>query len=362
MKFVGTRYSGVMKALFVALGIFLMTGLAQISFSQPVPVDTPRDFAPNRYFSRQFRTRTSGKLMEVRSSFGNSGRIVQLWDYYVQNGFVPGTVQQWLLLPAGRIGGDMTYFIYNVEYDKYLDARTENGSVTVSTGDNSNYQRWFQFSFRYSDPPTVTYMNVETNSVLTRSGETNGSTFVMRTLTFADNQAFVPRTTPGWIDTDFPNGVSFQTFPSETISCAADLAYSINGATFGSFNLNLAGNVSSGVRRWNSWHPASGSFLTGISASQYGVIQERYSGFFLGSLGPQSPGTTIGATYPVYPIGEGRQSWYVIDSKINGEYYIINAEYGYALTANSPLGPGSGMSTELLGSAGARQRWRFDQP
>ena len=300
--------------------------------------------------------------MEVRSSIGDSGRIVQIWDYYVQNGVVPGTVQQWLLLPAGRIGGDMTYFIYNVEYEKYLDARTDNGSVTVRAGDNSNFQRWFQFPFPYTNPISATFMNVETNSVLTRSGESNGSPFVMRTLTFASNQIFVPLPTPGWLDIDFQNGLSFQTFPSETISCAANPAYSINGANYGSFNLNLAGNVSSGVRRWNSWHPASSSFISGVSDSQYGVIQERSSGFFLGSLGPQSPGTTIGATYPVYPIGEGRQSWYVINSKINGEYFIVNAEYGYALTANSPILPGSGMSTQLLGSAGARQRWRFDQP
>ena len=334
----------------------------QIAVAQPIPSSITWSLAPTRYTTKLFFGGLTNKVMEVRSSFGDSGRTVQLYDRYEQNGFVPGSVQEWYLIPAGRIGGEMTYFIYNFEYEKYLDARTDNGSVTVRTGDNSNFQRWFQFVTYPNAAPACTYMNVETSNVLTRSAEFNGSPFVMRTLTFATNQVFRQGAPLRWFQTEFWNGLSFQSFPSATISNVADLAYSINGGIYGSFNLNLAGNVSSGLRRWNSWHPDSIGFVSSNSISEYGMIQERYSGFYLGSLGPQSPGTVIGATYPVVPVGEGRQCWYVFNSKNLGEYFIVNAEYGYALTANSPLSPGSGMSTQLLGSAGARQRWRFDQP
>ena len=344
-----------MKNLNLIVVLLTMIFFGQVkTLAQPIPFDADSRFAPRRFSSVIFQTGISasnfdpmGKVMEVRSDWWDSGQTVQLYDRYLQNGFVPGTVQEWLFLPAGRIGGTMSFFIVNKEYEKYLDGRMIGGAVTVRTGDNSQFQRWFQLILNGK----VTYMNAATNLVLSRTGSGNGSVFTMKTISFAATQQLSHGVPNFLITPNFPIAETQLNQNARAIESVAVPAYQVHSFFDFAYVLGHSYDIEDTYRKFHAQFP--------VSFSPYSFLVNSPMNLPLGSIGAMVPGTVVGATFPVNSITEGRQLWYMVNSKYVGESYLINAEFGLALTANDPLYPGSGMTVELLGTQGARQRWTF---
>lgn len=295
---------------------------------------------PNWHCRRKWNV--SGKVIEVRSELLDNGNKVQIWDRYTQNGLVPGAVQEWFLIPAGRLGTEMSYFIFNKQYEKYLDSRLDGGAVTVRAADNSANQKWLMQTLEGK----VTYMNAETNSVLTRTGTTNGSIMTLKTLSFAATQRFLKRPSSNPFISILHVAPRARGDVGAMFACAdsPSLFLTDDGSAF---TLRDRNATTQSQRTFQAFHPQT--------SCDFGTLSNNGD---LGSLSNPVPGTVIGKTNSVEPPAS-RQLWYIFESKVPFEYYIVNAEFGLALTVDSPVRALQTMRAQLLGTAGARQRWKF---
>ena len=170
--------------------------LPQASEAQ-VPTRSELWFMPGEAADGSFKFHAAadaGTCLETDGNVFSAHDRVQTFFCYASNGFIPGTVQEWLLLPAGRsASGAMQWELANREYSKCLDTVAVSGSDVSAQPCNGGAGQLWEF-LPSSVSPGVTRQfslrSIARGLVLTRGGTTDGSPLRLTALGNSSDQAW----------------------------------------------------------------------------------------------------------------------------------------------------------------------------
>jgi len=348
-----------MKRLFLIFTALL--GLASACFAQILSFNEAIQFFPGgRVGMSTFSLRTNysspwhpyQKVLEIASGVGSTGRRLQVYDPYTQNGAVSGNVQQWLVIPAGRPYGygPMTYNIVNVEHNRYIEGVMEAGSVRCADANGSLLQRWYMVA-NNNVPNGFVLSNASTYQVLTFNSSASGSA-----VTLSNNVNSVGQCLTLVADAKNFTGV-FDNYNFRNIIRSAASSNQVVAIFGGSYNDNAVTGLwqrYAGVHD-QEWYGLS--YESDLSHADSLVFKNVHAST---AVGLENNVLTLG-NYVVArtllnpPIPSTR--WYILPTKYTNQYYIVNAETGLALTAGNYDVSNGSRTVQWYVQGYAGQRW-----
>lgn len=301
------------------------------------------------------------RTLEIASGWLADNERVQVYDAYTQNGSVTGKVQEWIFIPAGRIEGEMSYFIINRWYRRYMESAGLNGQVRARAYNGQLNQRWF---IDAGFTPSQKFLRSASNGLyLTFPNSANGSAVVMQTLNLGPAQQvrLIERSI------SFPIKPYNWNYSQPTLIRLADN----QSLVFGDSGQSMA-NVQNQVivlqnrvagANYQVWEPHSEnqpSYTSWLPADDGFRLFKRWTGFTVApwnNFGAINYGITTRA-YEANP-GES-QRWYCIPSSEDGQFSLVHAASGLTL---QPTYNGQGALLVLvpIGTASS-QRLVFTSP
>lgn len=304
----------------------------------------------------------TSKVIEIEGSLFSSHRRVQVYHSYASNGTVPGTVQEWLIVPAGRFGATMTYNIVNIEFSHYLDAVIENGSVRAIPGNGSLSQRWM-IRANSSSAGSFSLTSLVSGQAFTFPSSADGSAC---TLTNFNNSAaqslriisLISGPNVGQTHTwNVTNPKLIRTVPNQNQVIAVYGAATADDSVMGLWQRY------NGIadQEYIFYYTAPDPNQPTHGKLDYYRIFERNS---YGVLGLAGTSTGVGAfiSRRNYVAASDTQNWYVMKTKVEDEFLIVNAATGLVV---EPQNGQSGNGTRLVQNfitGNSNQRWKFTAP
>jgi hypothetical protein len=156
------------SALFAAiLTLLASTGVAAQTLSGAERWFYPAGGIHGRHWRMLTRLPRNGswRVLEVDGSpFG--GTRLQVYFGYARNGSVPGTIQEWYIVPAGRDGGTPMFRVINREVKKCLDTMADGDSLSVRPCSGTRNQLWTVLRNDAGRGTTFSLSSVATRQVL----------------------------------------------------------------------------------------------------------------------------------------------------------------------------------------------------
>lgn len=288
----------------------------------------------------KFQNEGTSKWMEVEDAVFAKGTKVQQYFGYERNGVCDGRNQQWLLIPAGIVGTEPTFFIINFGFLKYLEAGSD---ATVQPGNDNDNQRWFIQPAGQDGVYHIKSVAAQTYLEMPAGFTNDGDRFKLAAFTGTANQRFrftqfvgltgPQRYTPGTYITFVPQ-------TNEKTAAYTDLNLG-NGAA-----IKLA-DLQSAVQQNKGWQLVS-------TGDGYCKIQSRIANNMVVDIlgnGENGNGLTIWNNAPVE-----KQKWLVVPVvREDGNYVLFNKVSGRCVSLEKNLPQ---IQTTLFVN-GSNQKWKL---
>jgi hypothetical protein len=288
----------------------------------------------------------TNKCLEVDGAWLSGNDRAQLFFCYGRNGTVPGTVQEWLLLPAGRdAAGALRWRLANREFSKCLDVAPVRSSVSVQPCNSNPGQLW-EFIPNRSTPSVsrqFSLRSVADGRVIERTAASDGSALRLAANMDAPAQAW-----------QFANNaigarpqVSTSNYPVSyriELRAASGKVLDVQGA-------GLGDNTT--IQAWD-WHGGSNQKFAFFSAADPARYPAPRASGFLSLFARHSDKAMEVYGFSVEPgarveqwtwLGLINQAWVVLPAKEVEFVHLVNANSGLALqTSNDAIGNGTAMT------------------
>jgi len=289
------------------------------------------------------------KVIEVDSGVFSDNTKVQVYDAYAQNGLASGQVQEWLYIPAGRVGTDMTYRIMNRFYGTYLDSAPVNGQVKVKPFNGGLSQRWI---FLAHPGGGYCLMSASTGNILSFLNSANGSALTMRTLSFAASQKATPVMTSApspLIPNDWNYVRPYSIHANDSLAMVLTDMTSSGGQNS---SVGLQANAGGAPQHWV---PQAAYGDPNMSFEDTFNLYRQFTGLKLAPFENQLNSGTSAVLRFAEPEPATMQRWYSMPARSG--YYLIHAATGFALQRSSNA---NGATVSLVpASADSRQFWSY---
>jgi hypothetical protein len=349
------RREGAAAVLIVACAV------AEVCHAQ-VPVTADVWFIPIGSVDGHVRIHAAGDAnvcLETDGAWLTNHDRVQMFHCYGSNGTVPGTVQEWLLIPAGRgASGALRWRLANREFGKCLDTTQVSGSISAQPCNGAAGQQW-EFVPNTAPPSArgqFSLRSVGNGLVLDHETARDGS--ALRLTAFANSAD------QSWHAVSFVSGRPRLSSPNYVHAYRIELQ-SAPGKVLDVWGVNAGDNIP--IQAWD-WHGGSNQkfgFFPARDVTQYPPFIEagflsilaRHSDKAMEVFGfSQSPGARVEQwTW----FGTINQAWVVLPARDDQHVHLINANSGLALQpADGPVANGTTM-TQANFDGSAHQGFRL---
>lgn len=276
------------------------------------------------------------KVIEIASGWFDDGTRVQVYNPYASNGSVSGLVQEWHFIPAGRIEGEMSYYIINRWHRRYMQASAMNGQVRALAFNGQLNQRWF-FDSGFLNKRFL--RSASSGLYLSFPSSNIGSGVTMLPLNLGTSQQIDVSTL---VSADPVRGLNWN-YLKPTIIHLADNPNLVFGdsAQSSSSTQNQVITLQNRVYgpTYQTWEPHSETWLQGNGSPVYSNLPgddgirfvRRWTSFVMAPWNNMGS-TGYGITTRFWEPNPGEQQrWYVVSSRTPGRFTMVHAASGLTL-------------------------------